>query len=460
MGPAGDAAAPRPPRWLLPALLLASLGLAWGQLTRPFHADEACQWSLAAEADAHSLTGDRFHGPTLGLATRAAYALGGADLAEASAVGLRAIPFAFGLGLVFLPWLLPLRGAPGHLAALLAVPIAAASARFIQEPLMAAALVVAAALWIRSGPAGDARFRLLAGLCAGFALACKVTAALHLAAAAAAILLLRQAAPGWRGFVAFAAAALVSWVLWQSGGLADLSALGTWCDQLGRAFGVATGLAAPPLPMESPVPWWVTAGLLALSGALRLLARRSGKPLGALPGDVVLLAAALAFLVHLALPYKTPWLLLSLDAALAVLVLPSLLPELGTFDRRAPVALALAIVPACPPDRHDYAETAADVPALAAALLAPGEGRPSLVLVKGEPAWPLPFYLRGGRVAYGEIAEPEAAEAWLVRASGAEPPEAPGRRAIPFRARDNELWWALAREPLAGRIESALRPAR
>ena len=40
----------RPPTWLLPVLLLAALLSLVGAMGRPFHADEAGQWSLAADA--------------------------------------------------------------------------------------------------------------------------------------------------------------------------------------------------------------------------------------------------------------------------------------------------------------------------------------------------------------------------------------------------------------------------
>lgn len=448
---------PPPAAWLLPLLVGLALLLSLVDLHRPFHADEAGQWSLAVEGEPHSATRDRFHGPALGLATKAAYAAAGVELAEASPAGLRAVPLAFGLSLVLIPWVLPLRGVPGTLAAALAVGAATVSGRFIQEPLMTAGLVWAAALWARAGPAGAPLPRLLAGLCAGFALACKVTAALHLGLAALALLLLRGCAPGWRGFAAFAAGAVVAWVAWQSSFLGDLPALGTWWSQFIRAFGVASGLAEPPLPMGSPLPWLATGGLLAAAAGLRLgIARREESPL-----DFLLVACGLSFVVHLALPYKTPWLLMAPDAALLALALPALL---GRARHRvsAPAAAAVGLSAGMlsGPARHDYVETRPDVPILASALLSAGEGRPALVLVQGDHVWPLPFYLRDLRVAYGAVPDAAQADLWLLQAAGPEPPRAEGRRAVPFAMRDNELWWALAREPLAGRIETALRTSR
>lgn len=455
MRPEGAETSARPPTWLLPALLVAALLLLRGAMDRPFHADEAGQWSLAAEGRAHSLTADRFHGPTLGLVTRAAHAAAGAEVADASPLALRAVPAAFALSLLLIPWVLPLGGRRGALAALLALPLVPLSARFIQETLMVAALVWAAALWVRSGPTGDARHRLLAGLCAGFALACKVTAALHLGLAALALLALRLAAPGWRGFLAFALGLVASWTLWQGSFLADWPALGTWWMQFARAFGVATGLAEPPLPMGASLPWVLTGALLALSLLLRL-ADGVASPRRH-PADAFLVAAGLGYLLHLALPYRTPWLLMTADAALLVLVLPSLLADRGRVAGLAGVLLVLSTVLAR--GRQDYAETRPDVPALASALESPAS-RPSLILVRGDHVWPLPFYLRHARVAYGPIPDPAAADLWLMQASGGEPPVAPGRRAVPFAMRDNELWWAVAPEPLAGRLEAALRPAR
>ena len=457
MADAAAEAGRRPPAWLLAALLALGVVLAAAAMGRPFHADEAGQWSLAAEGRPHSLTGDRFHGPALGLSARAAAAVAGQPLAEASAAFLRSVPVAFALSLAFIPWALPSDGRRGWVAGLLALPVVLLSARFIQEPLMAAALVWSAALWLRAGPEGAARPRLLSGLCAGLALACKVTAALHLGLAAAAVLLLRRSAPGWRGFAAFLAGLVASWALGQSSLFTDLPALSTWWKQLFRAFGVATGASEPPLPMGSPAPWIITALLLAIALGCRMLPRRDAARASGRPEDVLLLAAAAAYAVHLSLPYKTPWLLLTPDAILLVLVLPALASATGFLRGLVPVAAGLATVAAA--DRHDYVETSADVPALAAALREP-DSRPELVLVRGDHVWPFPFYLRGLRVGYGAVPDPAQAEVWILQASGSEPPQAEGRRAIAFAVRDNELWWALAPEPLAGRLEAALRAAR
>ena len=454
-GPA--AAGRRPPAWLLAALLALGAALAAAAMGRPFHADEAGQWSLAAEGRPHSLTGDRFHGPALGLAARAAAVLTGQPLAEASAAFLRAVPVAFALSLALIPWALPSGGRRGWVAGLLALPVVVLSARFIQEPVMAAALVWSAALWLRAGPGGAPRARLLSGLCAGLALACKVTAALHLGLAAAAVLLLRRSAPGWRGFAAFLAGLVASWAFWQSSLFSDLPALLTWWRQLFRAFGVATGASEPPLPMGSSAPWIVTALLLAVALGCRLLPRREAARASGRPEDALLLAATAAYVVHLALPYKTPWLLLAPDAVLLVLVLPALASEAGLARALVPAAAGLATVVAA--DRHDYVETSSDVPALAAALREPG-ARPGLVLVRGDHVWPFPFYLRGLRVGYGSVPDPAQAEVWLLQAAGSEPPRAEGRRAIAFAVRENELWWALAPEPLARRLEAALSRAR
>ena len=445
----------RPPTWLLPVLLLAAWMSLIGAMGRPFHADEAGQWSLAADARPHSLTHDRFHGPTLGLVTRAAHAVAGAEVAEAAPWALRAVPAAFVLSLILLPWVLPVGRRQGALAALLALPLVPLSARFIQESLMVVALVWAAALWVRSGPTGDARHRVLAGLCAGFALACKVTAALHLGLAALALLALRRVAPGWRGFLAFTLGLAASWVLWQSSFLTDLPALGTWWAQLTRAFGIATGLAEPPLPMGAALPWVLSGALLTLTLALRF----AGAPADARArlADVFLAVAALGYLFHLALPYKTPWLLMTADAALLTLVLPGLLADRGRAAGLAGVLLALSTILTA--GRQDYVETKADVPALASALEDPAF-RPALILVQGDHPWPLPFYLRHSRAAYGPIPDPASAELWLLQASGSEPPSVPGRRAVSFALRKDELWWAVAPEPLASRLEAALRPSR
>jgi hypothetical protein len=224
---------------------------------------------------------------------------------------------------------------------------------------------------------------------------------------------------------------------------------------------VAAGISEPPLPMGSTVPWWFTGGLLALAAGLRFFPRRERAAPGAMATDFLLLAAGLAYAVHLTLPYKTPWLLMAPDAILLLFALPNGLGLLVTPARRwLQVGFVALVAGLAHPGRHYYVETHRDVPALAGALLADPGSRPSLVLVQGEHVWPFPFYLRELRVAYGSVPDAAQAEVWLLQASGSEAPAAPGRRAVPFAVRDNELWWALAPEPLAGRMEEALRPRR
>ena len=466
MSPAASALPLSRPSWLLlPALLLAAWLLAAGSLSRPFHADEAGQWSLAVDGAAHSRTGDRFHGPSLGLLTQGVFSVLGADLSQASEGQLRAIPLALGLSLLLLPWVFPSGRRSGLYTAVLFLPAALTLPRFIQEPLLAVALVWSAVLWVRAGPEGEPWWRFLAGLFAGLALACKVTAALHLGLAAIALLILRRSAPGGKGLLAFMLGLLGAWVLVQSSFLTDLPALGTWWNQFFRAFGVASGASETPLPMGELAPWVFTGMLLLTCLGLRLVSARDGLSWGDLPQDFILLASGAAYLLHLSLPYQTSWLLMTPDMLLLLMVLPVVLSRAmgeGVGLTRRLLALPVAVVVGlfARPDRYDYVETHPDVPALCAALQGKTDGRPSLVLVQGDHLWPFPFYLRDMRVAYGAVPDASQAEVWLMQAQGTEAPSFPGRRAIPFEVRRNDIWWALAREPWADKIEASLKNHR
>lgn len=436
-------------------LRVAHLGAPQGFLGRPLHADEAGQWSLLCEGRPHSETADRFHGPALGLIARARCVLGGIEPATLSERGLRLIPWVLGLTLL-LPALR--RGEPGRLV-LVAFAILPMG-RFIQEPILATVLVWAALSWLwadESVPERAWRWRAAAGAFAGLALACKVTAALYLAVAALSYAWVGRQASARRGLPAFGISLLASWVLWQSSWLADLPALGTWWSQWIRAFGTATGASSAPLHLVDPWPWVVSGACLLGAAALRW--RRVHQAWGAHPLDPLLLTAGAVYLIHLALPYQTPWLMLSVDTLVLVVLLPGLLP-LGCISPESKhdprlwllVLAAMAGARWGVQSRYAYVETLEEAPALARAIRALPGASGLTIQVKGANYWPLPYYLRGLRVGYGDFAGAEQADIRWLEAAGDTAPASPGYRVFPVELRAGEVWWLLVREPLAGSL--------
>lgn len=434
---------------------------------RPLHADEAGQWSLLAEGRPHSETHDRFHGPALISLTRAAFAILRVDPAEASEGALRAVPLAFAFTLLLSSFVRRHRS-----ATLLGFLAIAPCARFIQEPVLAVSLTWAAIFWLREDEVEARhlwRLRFAAGVAVGLALACKVTAALYLAIAVMAHLWLRRDRPSRGGLGVFWGATAFFWAFWQSSCFMDMRALATWWEQLGRAFGLAAGVTAEPLTLVTAWPWIASLALFAAAAVGRWI-RRAETPFGCHRLDPLLLTSAVILLVHLALPYKTPWLLMSVDMVVLVVLLPELLLDdlCRGFDEGAwrltqalfLVAIGLGCFRWLSAERYAYVETSPVLPQVARAIRAlPGSGG-LLIQANGLNYWPLPYYLRGLRVGYGDFGGAERADVRWLEASGPEAPVVPGYRALPLELRAGEVWWLLAREPLAGQLEAALRPAR
>lgn len=455
--------------WVVLVVVLC-LGVAsWfghGQTTtRPLHADEAGQWWQMVEAKPHSETQDRFHGPALGLLARAGLAVCGVDPATASEGALRAVPLVFGFTLLFSSFVR--RHRSSVLLGLLAI---APCARFIQEPILAVSLVWAALFWLREDevePQHLWRLRFVAGVAAGLALACKVTAALYLGVAAASYLWLRRGESSRGGLVVFWVSTVFFWAYWQSTFFSDLPALTTWWVQLGRAFGVAAGVTQEPLTLVVAWPWVLSTLLLTLAGYGRWRRRRE-TPLGRHKLDPLLLASAVVLLLHLLLPYKTPWLLMTVDMLVLIVLLPEFIFDdfCRGFDDGTwrvvrgllLVVLSIGIFRWVADARYAYVETSPVVPPVARIIRAAASSDSSLVIqVDGTNCWPLPYYLKGLQVGYGDFTGAERADVRWIEATGAEAPNVPGFRTIPVEIRRGELWWVVAREPIAGRIESALQ---
>lgn len=435
--------------------LAVAAWLGYGQPpSRPLHADEAGQWSLMVEAKPHSETQDAFHGPALGTLARAALAVFGVDPATAPEGALRAVPLVFGFTLLFSSFVRSHRSSV--LLGLLAI---APCARFIQEPILATSLVWAALFWLREDEVEARhlwRLRFVAGAAAGLALACKVTAALYLCVFAVSYLWLRRGERSRGGLVIFWVSTVFFWAYWQSTFFTDLPALAAWWVQLGRAFGVAAGVTQEPLTLVSVWPW-ILSTLLLLAAGYGRWRRRAETPLGRHRLDPLLLASALVLLVHLLLPYKTPWLLMTVDMLVLIVLLPELIFDdlCRDFDEGTwrvvrgllLVVLSIGVFRWVADVRYAYLETSAAVPPVARAIRAAATSDSSFVIqVHGTNYWPLPYYLKGLSVGYGDYPGAERANVRLLEASGSDAPRAEGYKVTPIELRTNEVWWLLVRQ--------------
>lgn len=435
--------------------LAVAAWLGYGQPpSRPLHADEAGQWSLMVEAKPHSETQDAFHGPALGTLARAALAVFGVEPTTASEGALRAVPLVFGFTLLFSSFVRSHRSSV--LLGLLAI---APCARFIQEPILATSLVWAALFWLREDEVEARhlwRLRFVAGAAAGLALACKVTAALYLCVFAVSYLWLRRGERSRGGLVIFWLSTVFFWAYWQSTFFTDLPALAAWWVQLGRAFGVAAGVTQEPLKLVSVWPW-ILSTLLLLAAGYGRWRRRVETPLGRHRLDPLLLASALVLLVHLLLPYKTPWLLMTVDMLVLIVLLPELVFDdlCRDFDEGTwrvvrgllLVLLSIGVFRWVADVRYAYLETSAAVPPVARAIRAAATSDSSFVIqVHGTNYWPLPYYLKGLSVGYGDYPGAERANVRLLEASGSDAPRAEGYKVTPIELRTNEVWWLLVRQ--------------
>lgn len=437
----------------------SALGLVFGltlttwlvtpKLQRPLHADEAVQWSLLSASEPHSTNQDRLHGPLLGLVAKPVFELFNLPLESLSESQLRLVPLGWTLLILLsLPWIAPTRWGLRHPLIFVILPLLALpAARFIQEWLMASLLVLAGVLVLRAQTSAKPRGWLLAaGVGAGLALACKVSAVTYLGFALLALYLFGDRSLFKKLFVPGLVAG-VTWTIAQSSFLTDLPALGTWWLQLGRAFGLATGLAEPALPMVDPLAWILTGGTLLGLVVLRWLLRSALGDWKSADIDPWLACVVGVYLFHLALPYKTPWLLATLDLACLAVLAPRLLLSLPASWSRA-VLLGLGVVSlATLPKwasvaRYDYVETHPDVPRLASTLKSlASPAAPWVIAVESGHVWPLPFYLREYRVAYGALPVGTVAQVRLFPGGPGEAPLYTGYHPLPFLMRQGEIWW-------------------
>jgi hypothetical protein len=420
----------------------------WGYL----HADEAVQWSLAkelSEGTPYSTHQDKFHGPTLATALLISAKVTGTSPMDMSEDYLRSVVSIF-LGLMAAAALI-LPGVdkgPRYVTAAFIVLTGGCTPfayYFVQEMLLVTGFVWGVALWMRAeGSPPTSRWWLLSGAAFGFALACKVTAAAYLCLFLVALWLLRRFVPD-RRWLRFGFGLVASWALFQSVGFTDLDGLRTWWVQLARSLGVASGHSEDTLYAESLAPWGWAAAWLAVFGLARSgfsLARWRSRH----EADLPCLVALLVFLFHLALPYKTPWLLLLAFSLPLALVLPYLL--LGGAGRIAVLALGLIIVGGRakrPLSSHSRTSELGSFNQ-SVEVMAKAYGPKFYVAVEGGHYWPLPYYLRRHPVGYGDFPQAAKAPLRLIPANDDSRPFVPGYVALGplfLRSDQSDRYWVL-----------------
>lgn len=435
--------------------LVVTLALFWSAITfvQPglLHADEAVQWSLAkelSEGTPYSTHQDKFHGPTLATALLISAKATGTAPMEMSEHYLRSIVSVFVGLMAAAALILPgVDKGPRYVTAAFIVLTGGCTPfgyYYVQEMLLTAGLVWGVALWLRAeGSPPTSPLWLLSGAAFGFALACKVTAAAYLVFFLLALVLLRQFVPD-RRWLRFGFGLVASWALFQSVGFTDLPGLKTWWLQLARSLGVASGRSEDTLYAESLAPWgWAAAWLAVFALARSGLARAGWRTRHA--ADLPCLVAVLIFLFHLALPYKTPWLLLVVFSLPLTLALPYLLK--GGAGLMAALAFGLvAIALAARPPLSFHSPTS-DLSWFLPSVdrMAKAYGPKFYVAVEGGHYWPLPYYLRKHPVGYGDFPQAAQAPIRLIPAHDASVPVVPGYavRELTLRADGADRYWVL-----------------
>ena len=435
--------------------VLALATLLWSAMSfvppGPLHADEAVQWSLAkelAEGTPYSSNQDKFHGPTLATVLLISAKLTGTAPMDMNEHYLRSVVSIF-LGLMAAAALiLPGIGRSARYATAAFLVLTGGCTPFgyyyVQEMLLVAGFVWGVSLWMRAeGSPPDSRWWVLSGASFGFALACKVAAAAYLFLFIVALLLLRRFVPD-RRWLRFGFGLVASWACFQSVGFTDLDGLRTWWVQLARALGVASGHSEDTLLAASLAPWgwaaaWLAVFAFARSGLSRVAWRNPHE------ADLPCLVAVLVFLFHLALPYKTPWLLLLTFSLPLTLALPYLL--VGRTVRAVVLAPALVTVALMAQSSlSSHSRTRAEVPEFQpkVANMAKAYGDKFYIAVEGGHYWPLPYYLRAHRVGYGDFPQAAKAPLRLIPATDTSEPFVPGYTVSSLTLREGgDRYWVL-----------------
>jgi len=466
------------PAFIAAMVLIAALGLALrlpGLGRRPLHVDEAvqaCKAGILYDSGEYRYNPREFHGPTLYYATLPVLWLSGAERAEeAGARTFRLVPVVFGVGLILLGLLLRRgTGRPAALAAALLTAVSPAFTYYSRYYIQEMVLVFLTFLLILAGwHGGRGRgwfWAGVAGVTVGLMHATKETWVL----AAGAMALALGGAAWWRralgeparrgrrwrrpGPVALAAglALGVAWLLYSGwprdgdGLLNSFRAFGYYAARAAQGEGSAALHRHPwhtyPRLLSwaglGPGPWWSEALVLGLglAGMTAVVLGHTGAGARCLAGIDRPLARFLALytilltVIYCAIPYKTPWNLLSFYhgfvlmagiGAVAVIRLPR-----GRWARGVLGAVLLGLVAQLgwqawrgahrfevdARNPYVYAHTSTDALRLVERLndlaAVDPDGRAILIRIESAEYWPLPFYLRGfARVGYYEGEELE-----------------------------------------------------
>ena len=441
---------------------------------RPMHADEAVhaiKFDTLWHTGRYEYDPQDYHGPTLYyFALPSVWLCRAADLADTDAATFRIVPVVFGVGLILL--LLLVADGVGRSATVLAGVLTALSPAltyysryYIQETLLVFFTFLAIATSWRYVHTRRAGWALLTGASLGLMLATKETSVIALAgmavAAAGAALWSRRGnaaaprAPRFRPAIIAAAIVtavavsflLLSGFLSNCGGIIDaLRAVTTYSTRAGSAqlhehpwyyyLQILTFWRAGAGPI------WSEGLVVALSLVGLYAALRGQVPTGVSAPLTRFLAlyTVLMIVIYSAIPYKTPWCILSFLHGMILLAGVGAVVLLHAARLRAGrVALAAVLLVAaahlgwqaqransdtfCNSERNPYvyAQTLRDTVELTRQLddLAQvhRDGHHLLIHVIVENCWPLPWYLRGfTRVGYWETV-PEAPDADVVLAT-------------------------------------------
>ena len=451
-------------RWqlVLGVLVLAgaALALRLPQLNlRPMHVDEAVhadKLNTLWQTGRYAYDLNEYHGPTLYYLTMPAVWLSGARaFADLQASTLRIVPVVLGVGLILLLLLIADglgRGATICAAALLAISPALTyySRYYIQETLLVFfTFLVIAASW-RYYQTRRLGWALLAGAGVGLMHATKETCVIALGCmlvAALAAGVPARRVPLRHVGAAVLAALLVSVVLFSgfftnfAGPLDSLRAFGTYFQRAGES-----GVHEQPWTYYLHIltfwqagagPIWSEGLILALCviGLVAAMRRTAAPLVRCLALYTVLMTA-----VYSAIPYKTPWCILSALQAMTLLAGVGAITLIHALRQPAVKAVVAVVLLAgglqlgwqaqransakfCANERNPYvyAGTLYSVVDVADQLDHLAEVNPQghhlLIKVMVDNCWPLPWYLRRfDRVGYWDTV-PEDPDADVILAS-------------------------------------------
>ncbi len=413
---------------------------------RAMHTDEAVhavKFGALLESGEYRYDSNEYHGPTLNYITLIpAWLAGEKSLAEITELTLRIVPALFGIGLVLL--ILLLRGAGSPAIAMSAFLTACSpvmtyySRYYIQETLLlffTVGLVVCAYRFLLTRRLAWA---LAAGCCGGLMLATKETwliSAGAMAVSLAAVLLIRKrekAAPctvNLRRVAAGAVAGIAVALLFYSSFFSHWEGVRDSLMAYPAYFARATEESRHGHPwyyflrmliwwQDGNGPVWSHAAIVALASIGIVTAFTANRADNGIGKDLRIfwgISACLLLLIASAIPYKTPWLILTGLQALIMMAGWGAARFLGWFPVRLKfLGIFLLVIVGGhllwqsylanfqlyddPANPLAYAQPGDDVKQMASvvedAVRAGQTNVPIQVIVSGDEYWPLPWYLR------------------------------------------------------------------